>query len=85
MIDKSLNLIGLSKDAKFSVYKLLAAILNLGNIEFVESSNGLCVSDASKRFLNNVATLTKLTSIDLETSLLTRTIKDVRAIETEIR
>lgn len=66
MIDESLDVIGLSKNAKNSVYKLLAAILNLGNIQIEESSSGLCVSDASKKFLDNVATLTNLTTLNLK-------------------
>lgn len=85
MIDKSLDLMGFSKGAKNSIYKILAVILNIGNIQINETNGNLCVSDTSKKFVDNVAALTNIKSFDLEQSIFMRTIKDARATDTEIR
>lgn len=76
MIDKSLNTIGMSTEARYIVYKLLSAILNISNIQIEESDNNgeLYVSNVSKKCLNNVASSLDVTSLELEKSLLTRAI-----------
>lgn len=77
IIDKSLNTIGMTMEARCVIYKLLAAVLNIGNIQILEETdkNGdLSVSDGSKKYLDNVATLLNLETSEFENSLLKRTI-----------
>lgn len=85
MIDKSLDLGGFTKETKNDVYKILAVILNLGNIDIKESNGCMSVSEQSKKFIDSVAALANLTTFDLEQSLFNRTIKDAGMNGTEIR
>lgn len=78
MIETSLNVIGITKEARNMVYMHLAMILNLGNIHFSETdvsdANDLCISDVSMKYLDNVAGLSNINSLELKQTLLTRTI-----------
>lgn len=76
MTERSLNTIGMTMEARCAIYRLLAAILNIGNIKIDETGkNGdLCVSDGSKKYLDNVAVLLNQESSELTNSLLTRVI-----------
>lgn len=86
VINESLDLVGLSRETRIAVYKILAVILNMGNIQIAETESGcLSVSSTSEKFLDNVATLANIPKIELQESLLTRTIKDAGANGTKIR
>lgn len=62
--------------ARCVVYKVLAAILNISNIQIKEADkNGdLCVSDVSKKSLEDTAALLNISSEELANYLLTRAI-----------
>lgn len=54
--EQSMDSIGISSDEKISLFKICAAILNLGNIEFGHaSSEGSCISPQSEEFFAWVA------------------------------
>lgn len=75
-VDRALSSIGVSSDERMRVYRILAAILHLGNIIFEETSNGKCriVADTRIHF-ENVARLLEIDVEILESALLTRKIE----------
>lgn len=75
VINSSLDAIGMTKESQKNVYRFLAVILNISNIDFDESeSNGaLSISDSSMKFLKNVAALINADLSELKQNLLMRT------------
>lgn len=73
-LDQSLNHIGLTINAKGSVYNILAAILHLCNLEFHEdtSQNAKISNDAP---LNDAARLLKIDADELRQALINRQFK----------
>lgn len=73
-LDQSLNFIGLTENAKDSIYNVLAAILHLCNLEFHEdfSQNAKISNDAP---LNHVARLLELDPEELRHVLTSREFK----------
>lgn len=65
----------MTKESQKNVYRFLAVILKISNIDFDESeSNGaLSISDSSMKFLKNVAALINADLSELKQNLLMRT------------
>lgn len=65
-VDLALSQLGFTERKKLAVYKLIASILHLGNIEVEENSdNNICnLKDASKIWLESSA---ELLQVDAET------------------
>lgn len=77
-MDQALEHFGVSKEDKFSIYQIVAAILHLGNIAFEESpddSRGGCrvkLEPESQEALSNVSQLLGVDQDQLQTCLQTR-------------
>lgn len=75
-MDKALNHMGVSEDERLSIYKVVAAVLHIGNISFSDSSEdskgGCSMSDSSEHSLNTASSLMGVDPIDLRQSLLSR-------------
>ncbi|XP_036593312.1 unconventional myosin-Ig isoform X3 [Trichosurus vulpecula] len=69
---QAMKVIGFSSDEMDCVHRILAAILHLGNIQFVETESGLEV--AEKMLVDHVARLTATPSEMVMRSLLSRTV-----------
>lgn len=78
LVDENLSAFGFSTNNKKHVYKVLSAILNLGNIRFEPSNNdeGISIEIKSRSFLCNAATLLKIDESELE-DVLTNHIREV--------
>lgn len=74
-VDKSLHNVGLSKNDRMRIFKILAAILHLGNIELEENTDGKCqISDSSTGHFENAARLLEIDQKRLRAALFTRII-----------
>lgn len=76
-VDRALESIGISHDERNRIYKIIAAILHLGNVD-IEEENSFekCkISELSKIHLQHTANLLNIGHQTLETALLTRTIE----------
>lgn len=64
-------------DRKNKIYRILSAIINLGNIQFETTSNenSCYVTAESQRFLDNVATLLCVNKLELEVALTSKIIE----------
>lgn len=73
-VDNAFSDIGVSNDEKSKIYKVLAAILNLGNVDFEEdiSTGKSQVVEITQIHLCYAAKLLEIDAKVLETSLLTR-------------
>lgn len=67
---------GMSGEQKVALYKVLASILHLGELEFAENDEGCQLIETRRQFMVNAATLMGLNSEILSESLMTRTIND---------
>lgn len=78
-VNEALRNIGLDQKERMRIYKILSAILYLGNVNFEENSatENLEISHDTIKHLQLASQLLKVESHVLETSLLTRDI-DVR-------
>lgn len=67
-LDEKLSTFGLTKNDKNSIYMIVSAILNLGNVEFDENTNdnSTSITIESRKFLYNSAALLKVTESELE-------------------
>lgn len=67
-LDEKLSSFGLTKINKNTIYMIVSAILNLGNIEFDErpTDNTSCIKNDSRKFLCSAAALLKITESELE-------------------
>lgn len=76
-MDESLSKFGLSTSDKNKIYKILSAILNLGNIEFetsISNEESCVIKDESHLFLNNAATLLRIENSELGNALTSRVV-----------
>lgn len=72
-VDQTLSACGMDSDERLAVYKLLAAILHLGNIEFFEDEKAGCqITNSTESSLQNASELLCLHSVELKKNLLTR-------------
>ena len=73
-VDKSLIDVGLTNEERCVIYRILAAILHLGNVKFEEnaSKEGCRVADETANHLSYAARLLRIEEKKIETSLLTR-------------
>lgn len=78
LLEKNLSILGFTIQDKKSIYSVLSAILNLGNIEFetVHSSESCVIQIDSRKYLCNAAALLNLNETELEV-ILTNHIRDV--------
>lgn len=75
-IDTSLTTFGLGKEMKTRIYKVLAAILYLGNTKFEDAGDdSIRLSDDSQAVCDHVANLLSLDPTELRSNLLNRTIE----------
>lgn len=77
LIDKELSQIGIPYNRKIHYYKILAAILHLGNVIFQEDSiSGKCrISQSTKPHTEIAVTLLNIEQSVLEAAILTRYIE----------
>lgn len=75
-LEKAFANFGVSEEIKWNVYRIVAAVLHLGNIEFEEALNdtrgGCTISPYSEESLHKTASLLKIEPISLKQCLLTR-------------
>lgn len=74
-MDDGLSKFGLTTGDKNIIYKILSAILNLGNIKFetsISNEDSCIIKDESDLFLNNAATLLRVENSELENALTIR-------------
>lgn len=76
VIDSTLNQFGLLKEQKIALYKVIAAILHLGNVDFQDHDEGCQVIEAEKKSLNNAANLLGIDARTLSESIMTRSINE---------
>lgn len=76
-VNDALENIGLSQKERMDIYKILAAILHIGNVNFEESSTTekLQISDHTRIHLEFASKLLNVVPNMLETSLLMRDIE----------
>lgn len=68
-------MLGFSVEQKTIIYKILSAILNIGNIQFEETGNneGCSVKRESRVFLSSAAAMLNIKEAQLEETLTTFT------------
>ncbi|XP_029180635.2 unconventional myosin-VI-like [Acropora millepora] len=74
-MDDSMNKVGFSDEEKANIFKVIAAVLHVGNISFEDSADkdgGSMVSSKSNKSLNFAAQLLNVSSEELKMSLTTR-------------
>lgn len=73
-VDKALADVGVTSETRMKIYKILAAILHLGNVSFEENSlvEGCQIADSTANHFCYAAQLLEVEQIHLKTSLLTR-------------
>lgn len=73
-VDKALIEVGLTNEERIQIYKIVAAILHLGNVQFEENSlmEGCRVADNTTDHLSYAAQLLGIEEKRIEMSLLTR-------------
>lgn len=77
-LQDSLKLMRIDKRTQQSVFKIISAILHLGNVEFVENDKSYSdVTSESKPFVAEAAKHFGLSAEGLETRLISRTVKVV--------
>lgn len=70
-LDTALSTLGLSPDSKGLIYKLVAAIIHLKEIQFEAENDYVCyIKDSSKQFLNHASSLLNIDADELEKALL---------------
>lgn len=75
-MDESMNRVGFSGEEKANIFRVVAAVLHVGNISFEDSGDtegGSVVSPKSMNSLNTAAKLLDVSSEELRMSLTTRT------------
>lgn len=73
LVDTNLEAFGFTKDKKIAVFRVLSAILNLGNIRFQNTTYDSCFIQATtKECLDNAATLLNVDKLALESALINR-------------
>lgn len=74
-VDRILKSLVLDEKEKMTIYKLLAAILHLGNIEFISDESQAKVLESSGTHICTAAKLLNININDLEKSLLFHSIE----------
>lgn len=75
-IQRYLLKLGMAEDQCANVFKLIALVLHIGNIDFEEDSNQDCkISDKSMETLKIISGLMNVTDIDLSILLTTRCVE----------
>lgn len=70
-MDTALSAFGISVESRELIYKYVAAILHLREIKFDESNDYACdISESSKMFLGNAATLMNIDVDQLRNAIL---------------
>lgn len=77
VLDRALSSVAISREMRIHIYKVLSAILHLGNVVFEENRlSGKCqISQPSKFHFECTANLLNMSYTTLQTALLTRTIE----------
>lgn len=65
----NLDKLGFTDDQKNSIYFILSAILNLGNIQFQNDDSSCFTTNETKMFLSNAAFCLGIDKLDLEDAL----------------
>lgn len=74
LVDNKLTALGFTLLDKQTIYMVLAAILNLGNIDFEENNNDGCfIRTESLKFLCSIAALLKIDESELKDALICHT------------
>lgn len=77
-IDTNLTSLGFSDEQKNGIYKILFAILNLGNIQFENyhtANDGCFIKENSQPFLDNLTALMKIDKSTLKDVFINRIIE----------
>lgn len=74
MLDNSLTIFGLNPEKKHRIYKIVSAILCIGNIKFKSTDGGVQISNDSEAVCDHAAQLLSLDPEVLRTNLLAREI-----------
>lgn len=81
-LDKALARMGITENERFEIYRLVAAVLHLGNVTFEdnpEDTKGGCrVADSSEKYLLMVSKLIGLDAIELRQALVSRVMQSSR-------
>lgn len=73
--DQILASLGLTEVKRFTIYKIMSAILHLGNIDFEETDFGVQVNVSTKDHIVIASQLLNVSSDDLERAILFRSIE----------
>lgn len=73
--DQILISLGMTEMERFTTYKMMSAILHLGNIDFEDTDSGVHVIESTKEHVTIASTLLNISSDDLEKSILCRSIQ----------
>lgn len=74
-MDSVLESLGITQENRLVAYRLVAGILNLGNVEFKNFGFNEChITDCSRETMSRAADLLSINQNDLETSLTNRSI-----------
>lgn len=74
IVDENMSALGFSTERKQTIYMVLSAIMNLGNIQFdTLADDSICIKIDSRQFLCNAAALLKLDEMQLEDVLISHT------------
>lgn len=76
VIDSTLTQFGLFEDQKLALYKVIASILHLGNVDFHDQSEGCQIIETEKKSLQNAANLLGMEAEVLAESIMTRVINE---------
>uniref|UniRef100_A0A7S2WSN5 Myosin motor domain-containing protein n=1 Tax=Mucochytrium quahogii TaxID=96639 RepID=A0A7S2WSN5_9STRA len=72
---EAMEVMGFPNEEKVDLMRITSAVMNLGNLEFVEDGEGSCVSDDSHRAVQACMDLLGVEESALQTALTTRNIK----------
>lgn len=70
LVDSNLSMLGFTASIKNTIFMVLSAILNLGNIRFGTTNNdGCAIEIESRNYLANAAALLNVNELELEDAL----------------
>lgn len=76
-VDQVFNALGFTEENKITIFKLLASILHLGNVEFGNGNDDRAqIMESSEKHIDFAAKLLDLSSHELKKALLERSMKD---------
>lgn len=76
VIDSTLTQFGLLEEQKIALYKVIAVIFHLGNVDFQDHSEGCQIIETGKKSLHNAANLLGIDTETLAESIMTRSINE---------